>query len=103
MWGDHCSPISDTTIISSVAAGSDHIDHVRTQIPYALTVGGASLLIGLIPTGFGVPAWITLPVGAVALVGFLLIFGKKVDTKEGRGGQEQQQPAEEPAAEPASS
>ena len=102
VWGDHCSPISDTTIISSVAAGSDHIDHVRTQIPYALTVGGASLLIGLIPTGFGVPAWITLPVGAVALVGFLLIFGKKVDTKEGRGGQEQQ-PAEEPAAEPASS
>ena len=104
VWGDHCSPISDTTIISSVAAGSDHIDHVRTQIPYALTVGGAALVIGLIPTGFGVPAWITLPVGAVALVAFLLLFGKKVDTEEGgQGGQEQQQPAEEPAAETASS
>ena len=51
VWGDHCSPISDTTIISSVSAGSDHIDHVRTQIPYALAVGGVSLLFGLIPGG----------------------------------------------------
>jgi Na+/H+ antiporter NhaC len=40
IFGDHCSPISDTTIISSMAAATDHIDHVRTQLPYAL-VGGA--------------------------------------------------------------
>ena len=40
IFGDHCSPISDTTIISSMASATDHIDHVRTQLPYAL-VGGA--------------------------------------------------------------
>jgi Na+/H+ antiporter NhaC len=45
VFGDHCSPISDTTIISSMAAGSDHIDHVRTQLPYALVMAVASLLL----------------------------------------------------------
>ena len=97
VWGDHCSPISDTTIISSVAAGSDHIDHVRTQIPYALTVGIAALVIGLVPTGFGVPWWITLPVGAAILVGVLMVFGKKVDEEDGEGQQtvrEEETPAE---------
>jgi Na+/H+ antiporter NhaC len=82
VWGDHCSPISDTTIISSVAAGSDHIDHVRTQIPYALTVGFVALFVGLVPTGFGAPWWITLPAGAAVLVGVLLIFGKKADARK---------------------
>ena len=46
VWGDHCSPISDTTILSSLASSCDHIDHVRTQLPYALTVGGVALLLG---------------------------------------------------------
>ena len=48
VFGDHCSPISDTTIISSMASASDHMDHVRTQIPYALLGGGAAFLIYLI-------------------------------------------------------
>ena len=43
VFGDHCSPISDTTLISSMAAWSDHIDHVRTQLPYALAAGAAAL------------------------------------------------------------
>jgi tetracycline resistance efflux pump len=43
VMGDHCSPISDTTILSSIGARSNHIDHVKTQIPYALLSGGASL------------------------------------------------------------
>ncbi|MBU1339350.1 MAG: sodium:solute symporter [Acidobacteria bacterium] len=47
VFGDHCSPISDTTIISSMASATDHIDHVRTQIPYALTAGGAAVLLYL--------------------------------------------------------
>jgi Na+/H+ antiporter NhaC len=51
VFGDHCSPISDTTIISSMAAGSDHIDHVRTQLPYALMVAVLSFLMFLL---FGV-------------------------------------------------
>jgi Na+/H+ antiporter NhaC len=45
VFGDHCSPISDTTIISSMAAGSDHIDHVNTQIPYALLIAGLSSIL----------------------------------------------------------
>jgi len=48
VFGDHCSPISDTTIISSMASATDHIDHVRTQIPYALAAGAASLLLFLL-------------------------------------------------------
>lgn len=48
IFGDHCSPISDSTIISSMAAGTDHIDHVRTQLPYALVVAGVTLLLYLV-------------------------------------------------------
>ncbi len=81
VWGDHCSPISDTTIISSVAAGSDHIDHVRTQIPYALAVGVVSLVVGLIPTGFGIPWWLTLPAGAAVLLGILYVFGDDIEAE----------------------
>ena len=88
VWGDHCSPISDTTIISSVSAGSDHIDHVRTQIPYALAVGGVSLVFGLIPVGFGVPWWLALPAGAAALTALLFVIGKEVDAGEGSGDAE---------------
>ncbi len=51
VFGDHCSPISDTTLISSMASGSDHIDHVRTQLPYALITGGLATL-GYLITGF---------------------------------------------------
>ncbi len=67
VWGDHCSPISDTTILSSMASGCDHIAHVRTQLPYALTVGGVAILIGTLPTGFGAPWWISMIVGIVIL------------------------------------
>jgi Na+/H+ antiporter NhaC len=48
VFGDHCSPISDTTIISSLAAATDHIDHVRTQIPYAFVAGGIALILFLV-------------------------------------------------------
>jgi Na+/H+ antiporter NhaC len=62
--GDHCSPISDTTIMSSMASGADHVDHVRTQLPYAITAGTVAVVCGSIPAGFGISPWITLPVGA---------------------------------------
>jgi len=58
VWGDHCSPISDTTILSSLASQCDHVDHVRTQMPYALFVGFIALLSTL-ATGFGLLWWIT--------------------------------------------
>ncbi|KAA3660780.1 MAG: sodium:solute symporter [Calditrichaeota bacterium] len=48
VFGDHCSPISDTTIISSMASASDHIDHVKTQLPYALSAGGVTILLYLV-------------------------------------------------------
>jgi len=71
VWGDHCSPISDTTILSSMASGCDHIEHVRTQLPYALIVGVAALFVGSLPVAYGLPWWLGL-VGAAALLYFLL-------------------------------
>ena len=79
VWGDHCSPISDTTILSSMASGSDHIDHVRTQLPYALSVGVIALLIGTIPTGFGVPWWASMIAGVVVCYLVVRFVGKPVD------------------------
>jgi Na+/H+ antiporter NhaC len=76
--GDHCSPISDTTILSSLASSCNHIVHVLTQMPYALTVGGVSLLIGSIPSAYNVPLWIIYPV-SIALIYLVIVkFGKKV-------------------------
>lgn len=79
VWGDHCSPISDTTILSSLASECDHVDHVRTQLPYALTVGVVGLLAGTIPAGYGFPWWLGLLIGAGVLFGVLLVFGKGVE------------------------
>lgn len=77
IWGDHCSPISDTTVMSSMASACNHVDHVRTQMPYAIAVGTISVLLGYIPTGLGIPPLLSLIAGALALVFFLRIFGKK--------------------------
>jgi Na+/H+ antiporter NhaC len=79
VWADHCSPISDTTVLSSLATGCDHMDHVRTQIPYALLGGIASALIGVLPAGFGLPWFVLLPVAAIALVVVHRFLGKPVD------------------------
>jgi len=79
VFGDHCSPISDTTIMSSMASSCDHIDHVTTQIPYALTVALASMFFGILPLNFGVPYIVSFLMVAGALVATLLLLGKKVD------------------------
>jgi Na+/H+ antiporter NhaC len=79
VWGDHCSPISDTTILSSMASGCDHIDHVRTQLPYALSVGFVAMLLGTLPAGYGLPWWIGLVAGAAVLVVVLRQFGEPVE------------------------
>ncbi len=79
VWGDHCSPISDTTILSSLASGCDHIDHVRTQLPYALLVGFVAVLLGTLPAGFGAPWWLCLPVAAAVLLSGLRYFGERVE------------------------
>ena len=79
VWGDHCSPISDTTIMSSMASGCNHIDHVTTQLPYAMTVASIALLIGTIPTGYGIPPTIMIPVGIALVYLIIILFGRKVD------------------------
>lgn len=76
--GDHCSPISDTTILSSLATACDHVQHVKTQIPYAITVGGVSLFIGIIPTALGLSPLIAFPIAIVALWAIIRFFGRKV-------------------------
>lgn len=80
VWGDHCSPISDTTILSSMASGCDHVEHVRTQLPYALFVGAVAVLLGTLPTGFGLSWWLAMPVAAAVLLIGLRLFGKKIPT-----------------------
>jgi len=77
--GDHCSPISDTTILSSLSTSCNHIDHVRTQMPYALTVGGVSLVLGIIPTALGFPNIISIAIGLIVLFLIVHFFGKKVE------------------------
>ena len=77
-FGDHCSPISDTTIMSSMASGADHIDHVRTQLPYALLVAGLSIFLGYIPTGYGMPGWLMLLIGSSVIILIVRFTGKKV-------------------------
>ena len=80
VWGDHCSPISDTTILSSMASGCDHIQHVRTQLPYALSVGAVAILFGTLPAGFGMPWMVGLIVGGLFLFGLLKMVGTPVET-----------------------
>ena len=79
VWGDHCSPISDTTVLSSIASGCDHIEHVRTQLPYALLVGVVGLLVGTVPAGFGLSPWISIVIGVAVLAFALKTFGRRVE------------------------
>ena len=79
VWGDHCSPISDTTVMSSLSAGCDHIEHVRTQMPYALLVGVASIVLGTLPVSFGMPWWLGFLLGSGLLVITLRWLGEVVD------------------------
>jgi Na+/H+ antiporter NhaC len=77
IFGDHCSPISDTTVMSSMASACDHVDHVRTQLPYALVVGVVGIVIGNIPTAYGFPVWVSLLLGAAILFALLRFYGQK--------------------------
>ncbi|MGL4773114.1 MAG: Na+/H+ antiporter NhaC family protein [Clostridium sp.] len=79
IFGDHCSPISDTTILSSMGAGCDHIDHVKTQMWYALFVAGITILFGYIPVGLGLPVYIVLPLSLVAMTAIIFLIGKPIE------------------------
>ena len=79
IFGDHCSPISDTTILSSMGAGCNHIDHVKTQMPYALFTAVIAVVFGYIPVGLGLSVYIVLPIAIIAIFAGIQIFGKRVD------------------------
>ena len=85
IFGDHCSPISDTTVLSSRASGCDHVAHVRTQMPYAMVVGVVCIIGGTIPAAFGVSPWISLVLGTVVIVAVVRSFGKLPRETENRG------------------
>ena len=78
VMGDHCSPISDTTIMSSLASSCNHLQHVKTQMPYALTVGGVAMLIGVLPTALGLPSWVAFLMAFGVLWLIVRLVGKKV-------------------------
>ena len=77
IFGDHCSPISDTTIMSSMASGSDHMDHVKTQVPYAVTGAGIAFVCYLLTGILGVPVWIALIIGIALVWAVVQFVGKK--------------------------
>ena len=89
IFGDHCSPISDTTVMSSIASASDHIDHVRTQMPYALLTMGTALILGYLPAAYlssMAGSWLPfacLGVGALALTGVMFTIGRKAKEPPG--------------------
>jgi Na+/H+ antiporter NhaC len=87
VFGDHCSPISDTTILSSTGAHCNHIDHVATQIPYALTVAFACfagyVFAGFVsPLGFAITAALTLPFSIALLAILLLVLPKLLNKRK---------------------
>lgn len=76
IFGDHCSPISDTTIMSSIASECDPIHHVRTQLPYSLTVAGLALACGYIPAALGISSFIGIGTAGVLIVLLFYVVGK---------------------------
>ena len=79
VWADHCSPISDTTVLTCLATGCDLMDHVATQLPYALLGGLTALGVCIIPVGFGLPWWLMLIIGLAVLVSIFHFLGRPVD------------------------
>ena len=86
IFGDHCSPISDTTVLSSTAAACDHVDHVKTQLPYAFLVAGLGMVVGDLGTALGLPVWIAMLLSVIILVGFLKLLGTSVSQEDVAAG-----------------
>ena len=81
IFGDHCSPISDTTIISSIASSCDHMQHVRTQLPYSLFVAALALLCGYLPSAFGINRLVCISAAVLAMIIFLALLRWKTATE----------------------
>ncbi len=83
VFGDHCSPISDTTILSSMASGCDHVDHVRTQLPYALFAASIAVIVGYVPEALtDAPAWVLLVAGLSVVAVWVRVIGVRVADAE---------------------
>ncbi|HET6256493.1 MAG TPA: Na+/H+ antiporter NhaC family protein [Puia sp.] len=78
VFGNHCSPIADTMILSSVSSHSDYMDHFRTQLPYGIMAMVVSLVAGFVPAAFGVPPLLSLLAGLLVLFLLIRVIGKKV-------------------------
>jgi Na+/H+ antiporter NhaC len=78
VFGDHCSPLSDTMILSSISSHSDYMDHFKTQLPYGILAMAVSLFIGFIPAAFGVPPLYSLLTGLFVLFLLVRLIGKKI-------------------------
>ncbi len=85
VFGDHCSPFSDTTIVASIASGVEPLDHVRTQLPFALIAAVTAVVAGFLPLGLGAPAWAGLLAGVVILC-LLPVFHRSRRDASGIGG-----------------
>lgn len=81
VFGDHCSPISDTTIMSSMASGADHLDHVSTQIPYAMTAAAIAVAVGFLPAAYHINPFISILAGMAAAFLIIRIFGRRASPK----------------------
>ena len=80
--GDHCSPISDTTIMASAGAQCDHVNHVSTKLPYAIVcaaIAFVSYVVAGLLVHFGAPGILALPFGLVLLLGFLVVMKRMGD------------------------
>jgi Na+/H+ antiporter NhaC len=80
VFGDHCSPISDTTILSSLASSCNHIAHVKTQFPYAITVASVSIFINIVLVNLGMPWYVNYAVGIAILFLIVKFVGKPTET-----------------------
>lgn len=78
IFGDHCSPISDTTVLSSTAAACDHLDHVKTQLPYAFLVAIIGMVLGDLGTALGLSVWVALLLGVAILWLLLKLIGTPI-------------------------
>ncbi|MBN1124338.1 MAG: Na+/H+ antiporter NhaC family protein [Sedimentisphaerales bacterium] len=83
IFGDHCSPISDTTILSATASNCDLVAHVRTQLPYSLFIAALALTVAYLPASFGLPSLICIIIGILIVIGILLI-PRKTDNGTGQ-------------------
>lgn len=77
IFGDHCSPMTDCTVLAALGSGCNIMEHVRTQLPYAMTVAAVTIVFGTLLTALGVSVWLSLALGCAAMAALLLVIGKK--------------------------